>query len=264
MSSMKLYSHQSEAARVTSQGAIQSSQVAIQPLRVIELKNVSRFYQTGEHTVKAVDNISFSMEKGEFTVLAGPSGSGKTTVLNLIGGLDQASAGEIYVDHQACHGKSERELTALRRQKIGFVFQAYNLLPVLTVRENIQLMLQIKGIADSEHQGLIEPLLQELGLADYAHRFPRQLSGGQQQRVAVARAVVTAPAIVLADEPTANLDSEAAINLLELMQRLNKDKGISFLFSSHDNRVIERSRRVIHLRDGQIDTIDLGSQEFSS
>ncbi|MHB9028180.1 MAG: ABC transporter ATP-binding protein [Candidatus Latescibacterota bacterium] len=218
----------------------------------VVLNGVKKFYHEGEYVIHAVDGVDLVLGEGEFATLAGPSGSGKTTLLNLIGGLDRADEGEITVAGVKTNGKSDDELTRLRLHKIGFVFQAYNLIPVLTVYENIQFVLQIQGVPEQEHRGRIIPILERLDMAGFEKRFPTQISGGQQQRVAVARAVVGNPAIVLADEPTANLDSEASSNLLQLMRRLNEEKRVTFLFSSHDPLVIEQAPRVIRLRDGKI------------
>ncbi len=223
---------------------------------LIELKSVSRHYEQATGTVRAVDDISLSFFAGDFSVLAGSSGSGKTTLLNLIGGIDRPDPGEVLIDGISTHKKSESELANLRLQKIGFIFQSYNLLPVLTVYENVQFILQIRGIPNLSHADLILPVLKRLGLLELRDRFPSQLSGGQQQRVAIARAIVLKPAIVLADEPTANLDSETADNLLQLMQSLNQDDKVTFLFSSHDPEVIRRARTVIRLRDGKVIEIE--------
>ncbi len=224
----------------------------IQKDAVVRVESAGRHFKSGDTQVRAIDGIDLTLEKGAFAALAGPSGSGKTTLLNLIGGLDRPDAGEIYIDGQPTSKLSDNELTRLRLRKIGFVFQAYNLIPVLSAYENIQFILQIQGAPPSEHDSRIRPILKELGLLGMENRRPTQLSGGQQQRVAVARAVVGAPAIILADEPTANLDSETAKGLMDLMKRLNEEQGVTFLFSSHDSLVLERARRVIRLRDGKI------------
>lgn len=221
-------------------------------MEAVMLNGVKKFYHDGDYTVHAVDGVDLSLDKGEFATLAGPSGSGKTTLLNLIGGLDRPDEGNIRVAGVVTNGKSDDELTELRLHHIGFVFQAYNLIPVLSVYENIQFVLQIQGVPEEDHRDRIMPILKRLEMAPFERRFPTQLSGGQQQRVAVARAVVGSPAIVLADEPTANLDSESSANLLDLMRALNAERGVTFLFSSHDPMVIERARRVIRLRDGRI------------
>jgi putative ABC transport system ATP-binding protein len=221
-------------------------------MNAIELTGVSKFYKVGENIVRAVDGVDLSLAPGEFASLAGTSGSGKTTLLNLIGGLDRPDQGSLTIDGVATKNKSDDQLAELRLRRIGFVFQAYNLIPVLTVYENVQFVLQAQGVPDKEHKGRIMPILEELGLASMAERFPTQLSGGQQQRVAVARAIVGNPAIVLADEPTANLDSDTSAALLSMMRRLNQERGITFLFSSHDPAVIDMADRVIRVRDGKV------------
>jgi putative ABC transport system ATP-binding protein len=218
----------------------------------VVLKNVRKYYREGEHIVHAVDDVNLILSRGEFATLAGPSGSGKTTLLNLIGGLDHPDHGDVSIDGISLKGLTEDALSDLRLRHIGFVFQAYNLIPVLSVYENIQFVLQIQGLPEKEHKKRIMPILKLLKIENMIKRFPTQLSGGQQQRVAVARAVVGNPAIVLADEPTANLDSESSTNLLHLMLNLNEEKGVTFLFSTHDPMVIEQARRVIRLRDGKI------------
>jgi putative ABC transport system ATP-binding protein len=221
-------------------------------MAVIEIRGVRKIFRTTGDVVKAIDGITLELEKGEFVSLSGPSGSGKTTLLNLIGGLDRPDEGEIIIDGISTSHRTDDELTELRLRKIGFIFQAYNLIPVLTAYENIQFVLQIQGVPEREHRDRIMPLLSSLGIDSLAKRFPTQLSGGQQQRVAVARSVIGNPAIVLADEPTANLDSESAVNLLDLMRKLNTEQQVTFLFSTHDPLVIERARRVVRLRDGNI------------
>ncbi len=223
-----------------------------QKTAVVRVAGAKKHFKTGDHTVRAVDGVDLELEKGAFAALAGPSGSGKTTLLNLIGGLDRPDKGEIYIDEQPTSGLSDDELTQLRLHKIGFVFQSYNLIPVLSAYENIQFILQIQGVEDSEHSKRITPILKELGIDGLEKRRPTQLSGGQQQRVAVARAIIGSPAIILADEPTANLDSETANGLMDMMKRLNEEQGATFLFSSHDPMVLERARRVIRMRDGLI------------
>lgn len=221
-------------------------------MNAIELHGVKKHYPQAENVVRAVDGIDLSLAPGEFASLAGSSGCGKTTLLNLIGGLDRPDEGAITIDGIATRDKSDDALADLRLRRIGFVFQAYNLIPVLTAYENVQFVLQAQGVPEREHKGRIMPILDELGLAELADRFPTQLSGGQQQRVAVARAIVGDPAIVLADEPTANLDSETSASLLAMMRRLNLERGITFLFSSHDPAVIAIAERVIRLKDGKV------------
>jgi putative ABC transport system ATP-binding protein len=221
-------------------------------MNVVKIDKVSRVYKNGLLTVTAVDDLSMQLNQSDFSVIAGPSGSGKTTLLNLIGGLDKPSEGQVYIDGETTSGKSETELSDLRREKIGFIFQAYNLLPVLTVYENIQLILQIQKVDDKLHKDLIFSILNELDLQDLHKRMPAELSGGQQQRVAVARALINEPKLILADEPTANLDSESANKLMDLMQKLNEEKKVTFLFSSHDPMVIEKAKNVIRIRDGKL------------
>ena len=221
-------------------------------MEAIRLKNVSKHYHEGELTVYAVVDVNLTLEKGEFATLAGPSGSGKTTLLNLIGGLDRPDTGEISIDGESAHDKTDDELTDLRLRKVGFVFQAYNLVPVLSAMENAEFVTLVQGVPPAERRKRVNEAFAELGIAGYERRFPAQMSGGQQQRVAVARAVVSEPAIVLADEPTANLDSESARSLLKLMRKLNEEKGVTFLFSSHDPLVIGEARRVIRMKDGRI------------
>lgn len=222
----------------------------------ITMKAVGKRFVDGDNVIHAVNGVDLTIPRGNFAALAGPSGSGKTTILNLVGGLDRPDDGDIYIDGVLANERSDDELTELRLHRIGFVFQAYNLIPVLTAYENIQFVLQVQGVPESEHRGRIMPLLKSLGLEGLEDRYPTKLSGGQQQRVAVARAVVGDPAIVLADEPTANLDSETSASLLDLMRRLNEKKGVTFLFSTHDPMVIERARRVIRLRDGRVRSDD--------
>lgn len=221
-------------------------------MSLIEVKNAFKIYMSGKIETKALDGVSLNIESGEFTVLAGPSGSGKTTLLNLIGGLDSATSGEIYCDGQALHTLNQKQLTQLRLHKIGFVFQAYNLIPVLTALENVEYIMLLQKTDPKIRRETAEKILEEVGLKDYIHRRPTEMSGGQQQRVAVARAMASQPKLILADEPTANLDSVTANKLLDLMQSLNEKKGITFVFSTHDQKIISRARRVIRLEDGKI------------
>ena len=221
-------------------------------MSIVSVKGVVKHFMEGEHRVRAVDGVDLELAKGDFAALAGPSGSGKTTLLNLIGGLDRADSGEITLDGEAVHEKSADALTGLRLRKVGFVFQSYNLIPVLTAYENVQFVLQIQGVPEQEHDDRILPVFKALGIEGFARRFPTQMSGGQQQRVAVARAVAGRPAIVLADEPTANLDSETAKGLLDHMRGLNEGGGVTFLFSSHDPLVLEKAARIIRMRDGKV------------
>lgn len=218
----------------------------------IQLRKVLKVYRDGQRLIHAVDEVDLEIARGEFAAVAGPSGSGKTTLLNLIGGLDRPDGGEVWIDGEASHNRSDDELTALRLQKVGFVFQAYNLIPVLSARENAEFVMLLQGVPAAERHRRVAEMFAILGLDGLEDRRPTELSGGQQQRVAVARAVVSNPAIVLADEPTANLDSETAKALLDHMRRLNREQGTTFLFSSHDPLVLERAVRLIRMRDGKI------------
>jgi len=218
----------------------------------VELKDVKKTYRTGPIEVPALRGISLQVAPGEFLAIAGPSGSGKTTLLNIIGGLDRADAGEVLVEKKNLQLLSRGELARLRLQRLGFVFQAYNLLPVLTAQENAEFTLLLQGVQVVQRKERVQKLFSEIGLAGLEHRRPGELSGGQQQRVAVARAMVTEPALILADEPTANLDSATAAALLEVMEQLNRTHNTTFVYSTHDPQVMERARRLIRLRDGQI------------
>ncbi len=222
----------------------------IMPL--IRLVNVAKTYNSNGIAVNALKSISLDIVSGEYTVIAGPSGSGKTTMLNLIGTLDNPSNGEIFIDNQELSQKSSKELAEFRLHKMGFVFQAYNLIPVLTAIENIEFAMVLKNIPEKIRHEKALNAMDELGIADLAKKRPNEMSGGQQQRVAVARAIVNDPLLVLADEPTANLDSKTGDSLLNLMEKMNQDKGITFLFSSHDKQVMDRAKRLIILKDGMI------------
>ena len=200
----------------------------------------------------ALRGVDLEIRRGEFAALAGPSGSGKSTLLHLIGGLLKPTKGEIWFGERPVHEMPKDELADLRLHEIGFVFQAYNLIPVLTVLENAAFVLELQGVPAAERRRRALEILEELEVAQYAHRFPNKLSGGEQQRVAVARAVAPQPALVLADEPTANLDSQTGLALIELMRRLNRERGVTFLFATHDPRLLENVDRVIQLRDGRI------------
>ncbi len=221
---------------------------------IVRLENVSRIYQQGEVKVHAVDHLSLNIDRGDFATLSGPSGSGKTTVLNLIGGLDSPTEGSVLLEGRNLSEMSRSEVSAIRRDRIGFVFQSYNLIPVLTAYENAEFVLKLQGVAEKECHDRVMTILNEVGLEGLEHRRPDEMSGGQQQRVAIARAIVTQPAIVLADEPTANVDSVTAAALLDLMQALNENEGITFLFSTHDPMVMERARRMIRLHDGKLES----------
>ncbi len=216
-----------------------------------ELCAVGKAYGEGAARVDALVDISLAIDPASFVAFAGPSGSGKTTLLNLVGCLDRPTAGEVLIEGQATGELGHRALSRLRARRIGFIFQSFNLIPVLTAVENVELALQLAG-DDTDRRARAAAALERVGIGDLLHRRPSQLSGGQQQRVAIARALVKEPAIVLADEPTANLDSATGARVLELMQELNAERGTTFLFSTHDPVVIERARRVIRLRDGRV------------
>jgi putative ABC transport system ATP-binding protein len=221
---------------------------------VIDAHNISKVYNRKTMPVFAVNNVHLHIEKGEFTALVGPSGSGKTTLLNLIGGLDKPDEGNIYINGVDITGLSANELIDFRLMNIGFVFQSFNLIPVLTAKENVEFIMLLQKAGKKERNERVKKLFKEIGLEDKLNERPSKLSGGQQQRVAVARALASKPQFVLADEPTANLDSRSAANLLDIMTMLNKEENITFLFSTHDQRVIDRARRVITLVDGKITT----------
>lgn len=219
---------------------------------VIDAHELVKTYDADKVPVHAVNGVHLHIERGEFVALRGPSGSGKTTVLNMIGGLDRPTSGHVRVNGVDIGKLKDSQLIDFRLRHIGFVFQSYNLIPVFTARENIEFTMLLQGRSRKEIDARVNELLQETGLADKADKRPHELSGGQQQRVAVARALAPKPQFVLADEPTANLDSAAAFKLLDIMARLNMDEHITFLFSTHDQRVIERARRVITLEDGKV------------
>jgi len=221
-------------------------------MKVIETQNISRIYHQGEIEVKALNNVSIDFKKGEFTAIIGPSGSGKTTFLNAIGGLDKPNSGKVIINNTDITTLSENEMIDFRLRNIGFVFQAYNLIPVLTAKENVEFVMLMQGKSKQEREKRAIQLLKEVGLSAQINRRPNQLSGGQQQRVAVARALASKPQFVLADEPTANLDSTSTSDLLDIMQQLNKEEGMTFVFSTHDQRVIDRANRIITLEDGKI------------
>ncbi len=219
---------------------------------IVELRDLSKIYLQGEVQVKAVDKVSLTIHRGDFAALCGPSGSGKTSILNLIGGLDTASSGQVMLEDVDLSTLTNTELSEIRKNRIGFVFQSYNLIPVMTAYENAAFVLDLQGTDKTECHDRVMKTLADVGLQGLENRRPDEMSGGQQQRVAIARAIVTHPAIVLADEPTANVDSHTAESLLDLMQALNEQHGITFLFSTHDQRVIDRAKRIIQVQDGQI------------
>jgi putative ABC transport system ATP-binding protein len=220
---------------------------------IVDMRGVSKVYRQNGVPVSALNDIDLQIAAGEFVALVGPSGSGKSTMLNLIGGLDTPTAGQIRVGGQEIGGLSKAALSEVRLRKIGFVFQDYNLIPVLSALENVEYVMLLQGVPERERRSRSLAILNELGLAGLEHRRPGELSGGQQQRVAVARAMVSEPVIVLPDEPTANLDSTAGAALLDLMRSLNERKGTTFVFSTHDPMVMARARRIVRLRDGRID-----------
>ncbi len=221
---------------------------------VAELRDVSRHYSTSAGVVHALDHVSLTITKGEMLAIAGPSGSGKSTLLGLLGALDRPDGGDIVVDGRTLGSLSAKEAALLRRDRIGFVFQAYNLVPVLTAAENVEYVMLLQGRDPASRRARALQVLAEVGLGQHADRRPGELSGGQQQRVAVARALAAEPALILADEPTANLDSHTATALLDIMAALNRDHGVTFVFSTHDPMVMERASRIVHLRDGAIES----------
>ena len=221
-------------------------------MSIVSCQNVTKIYRQGNVAVHALRGVDLDIETGDFAALAGPSGSGKTTLLNLVGGLDTIDEGEITVDGHRLREVGDSAMADLRLRRIGFVFQAYNLVPVLSAVENVEYVMLLQGVAKKERRDRALAMLEEVGLADKAHQRPAELSGGQQQRVAVARAIVSDPAIVLADEPTANLDSATGRDLLETMLRMNANRKVTFIFSTHDRQVMEFARRLVRIQDGQV------------
>jgi len=219
---------------------------------VIETKNLHKTYNTTQVPVKAINGIDLEIEMGEFTAIVGPSGCGKTTLMNMIGGLDTPTEGTVEINGINLSGLKSRSLIDFRLYNIGFVFQSYNLIPVLTVSENIEFIMQLQGKSRKECSDRVDELLESIGLTEKKNHRPNQLSGGQQQRVAVARALASKPRFILADEPTANLDSKATNELLELMEKLNREENMTFIFSTHDSRVMEKAKRLITLDDGKV------------
>jgi len=232
-------------------------------MNIIEIKNLYKTYEDNSVPVHAVNGVTLSIEEGEFTAIVGPSGSGKTTLLNVVGGLDEATEGSVIIDGVDIHKLSSAKLTDFRMFNIGFVFQAYNLIPVLTARENVEFIMHLQGANKVHREKRATELLQSVGLGDMMDRRPSKLSGGQQQRVAVARALASKPKFVLADEPTANLDSRSTENLLDIMEELNKKEKITFIFSTHDQRVVKKARRIITLEDGKV-IRDINKQESNA
>lgn len=219
----------------------------------IQINQLCKTYNPeSDFPVHAVKSLDLTIEQGEFVAVMGPSGSGKTTLLNMLGGIDVPTSGEVKIDgNDICH-LSEKDLIAFRRDHIGFIFQDYSLLPVLTALENVEFVMQLQGHKEAECRERASDLLEQVGLAEQRHKRPTKLSGGQQQRVAVARALAPRPRFVMADEPTANLDAKSTAELLDIMQQLNQQEGTTFIFSTHDPRVIKRARRVIVFEDGQL------------
>ncbi|MBP1148189.1 MULTISPECIES: ABC transporter ATP-binding protein [Methylocaldum] len=224
----------------------------IGPPLLVELRQVGKVYHLGESRITALKTVNLSIHRGEFVAVWGPSGSGKSTLCNLIGLLDVCSSGTVRFEGQDVAALSDDQRSELRNRGIGFVFQSFNLIPVLSALENVMLPLQISGVSTAQARRAARKRLAEVGLDDHAAHRPAKLSGGQQQRVAIARALVTDPALVIADEPTANLDSENALRITELMRRLNSNNGTTFVFSTHDQRLLERVERQIQMRDGEI------------
>jgi len=221
-------------------------------MEVIRTAGLEKVYEDNAVPVHALRGIDLTINKGDFVVIAGPSGSGKTTLLNIIGALDMPTRGSVYLENEDLSRKTKNELASFRLHKIGFVFQAYNLIPVLSALENVEFTMMLLGISEKKRKEKAFAIMKELGIEELAHKRPNEMSGGEQQRAAVARAIVTNPSIVLADEPTANLDSDTGGALLDLMEQMNVDKNITFVFSSHDHQVIERAKRLVILRDGTI------------
>ncbi len=221
-------------------------------MMIIEAVDVTKVYETRGVSTRALDGVQLAIEAGEFSAIAGPSGSGKTTLLNLLGALDIPTSGKIRLDGDELSELSPAALSELRLRKLGFVFQAYTLIPVLSARENVEFVMELQGVGASTRAERANEVLERVGLAGLENKRPLEMSGGQQQRVAVARAIASRPKLVLADEPTANLDSDTARRLIDLMSSLNRDEGITFLFSTHDPLVMESARRVVRLRDGAI------------
>ena len=221
-------------------------------MEIIKTTGLTKTYRNNALEVHAVKQVNLSIKEGEFTAIVGPSGSGKTTLFNMIGGLDDITAGTVEIAGTNISSLNENELIDFRLKQIGFVFQAYNLIPVLTAKENVAFIMLLQGLSEKERMQRSQALLKQVGLGDKFDSRPNQLSGGQQQRVAVARALASKPRFILADEPTANLDSQSTSTLLDLMAEMNKKENITFLFSTHDQRVIDKARRVITIEDGKI------------
>ncbi|MDP2790731.1 MAG: ABC transporter ATP-binding protein [Rectinemataceae bacterium] len=222
-------------------------------MSVVELKDVKKYYMLGETRVDALRGVSLTIEKGEFLAIAGPSGSGKSTMLNMFGCIDLPSEGKVFIDGTEVDTLSDKELTRYRRSKIGFIFQSFNLIPVLDVYENIEFPLLLnRGLSKKDREKIVMRFIEEVGLSDRIRNKANELSGGQRQRVAIARALVTNPLIVLADEPTANLDSKTGVKIIELMKEINAIEKTTFIFSTHDAHIMKQARRVVNVLDGMI------------
>ncbi|MEZ4936456.1 MAG: ABC transporter ATP-binding protein [Crocinitomicaceae bacterium] len=219
---------------------------------VIETRNLNKVFGEGDLAIKALNDVNFHIQKGEFTALVGPSGSGKTTLLNMIGGLDEPTSGTVILDGQDISELKKSQMTKFRQDHIGFVFQAYNLIPVLSAYENAEFIMLLQNVPAKERKERVYKLLEEVGLKGKEKNKPGEMSGGQQQRVAVVRALAAQPAYILADEPTANLDSKSTSDLLDLMYRLNQEENMTFIFATHDQRVMDRAKRIVYLEDGKI------------
>lgn len=223
-------------------------------MEIIQVNNVTKIYRHDAIETRAVSEITLSLESGEFTVIAGPSGSGKSTLLNLIGGLDRPTKGKILLGGEEITSMRSGQLSQLRLRKIGFIFQSYNLIPVLTAYENAEFILLLQGLPDEKRRKRITSLFKEVGLQGFEGRRPYEMSGGQQQRVAVVRALASNPDLILADEPTANLDSKTGLDLIDMMHNMNKKRGVTFLISTHDPQIVAKAQRVILLKDGRINS----------
>jgi putative ABC transport system ATP-binding protein len=219
-------------------------------MTIVECSDIRKKYRQGKMTVHALNGVNLSIEAGGFVALAGPSGSGKTTLLNIVGGIDTADSGKVLLNGYSLEAMTQSELADMRLHNVGFIFQAYNLIPVLSAVENVEFVMLLQGISARERQNRAKEILDDVGLSGMYNRRPAELSGGQQQRVAVARAIVSAPAIVLADEPTANLDSKTGQGLLEIMKKMNEEKNVTFIFSTHDKMVMDYARRLVLIKDG--------------
>lgn len=225
---------------------------------LVQVQNVSKDYALGKTTIPALKDVSMEIQQKDFMVIAGPSGSGKTTLLNIIGLIDEATEGQLVFDGQDLSNTSHKDLYQFRRDRLGYIFQTFNLIPVLNVYENVEYPLILQRIGRSERKARVKAVLHKVGLLDRMTHKPRELSGGQRQRVSIARAIVKNPDVILADEPTANLDSKTGLEVLGVMERLNKEDGMTFIFSSHDPVIIEKGKRVVHLHDGQINNWEKG------